>query len=98
MADVVRKRKFDALTCRDAGLLGESDEVQIAYAAEHGMALVTHNRIHFEELARQYLQDGRYHAGVIVAVRRPYYDNARRLLTLLNQMTADEMDNQLLYI
>jgi hypothetical protein len=37
-------------------------------------------------------------AGIIAAVPRPYYDNARRLLALLNQITADEMDNQLLYL
>jgi hypothetical protein len=98
VAEVVRGRKHSALTCREARLLGGSDEVQLEYAAERRLALVTHNRVHFEQLAREYIRIGCGHAGIIVAVRRPYYDNARRLLVLLNQMTADEMDNQLLYI
>jgi hypothetical protein len=98
IASVIRGRKLSALTCREAGLLGGSDESQLAYAAAHGLAIVTHNRLHFEQLAKQYMESGRGHAGIIVAVRRIYYDNARRLLVLMNQITADEMDNQLLYI
>lgn len=98
IAQVVQGRKFSALTCRDAGLLGETDEAQLEFAAGRGLALVTHNRVHFEQLAAQCIQAGRGHAGIIVAVRRPYYDTARRLLVLVNQMTADEMDNQLRYI
>lgn len=60
--------------------------------------MVTHNRRHFQELHFQYLAEDRDHAGIIVAFRRPPYEVARRLVPLLNRITADEMRNQLLYI
>ena len=36
--------------------------------------------------------------GVILAVRRPPQAITQRLLAVLNQVTADEMENQVLYI
>jgi hypothetical protein len=38
------------------------------------------------------------HYGIIFAVRRPPQEIARRLLVILNQVTADEMENQVRYI
>jgi hypothetical protein len=61
-------------------------------------ALLTHNRTDFEALAQQYFAAGQVHYGIIVAVRRPPQAITRRLLTILNQVTADEMENQLRYI
>ena len=46
----------------------------------------------------QYLAEDRYHAGIIIAVRKPPYEISDRLLRLLDRFTADEMRNQLLYI
>jgi len=36
--------------------------------------------------------------GIIIAVRRPPYEIVRRLSLILNQVTADEIQNQLRYI
>jgi hypothetical protein len=38
------------------------------------------------------------HYGVIFAVRRSPQEIAQRLLVILNQVTADEMQNQVRYI
>jgi hypothetical protein len=59
---------------------------------------VTHNRTDFERLAVPYFEDGRTHKGIICAVRRPPAEYARRLLSLLNERTAEDFENQLLYI
>ena len=98
VSELLKSRGFRAITARDAGQLGKSDSDQLAYAAEAGLTLLTHNRADFEELHRQYLADGRSHAGVIIAVRRSPYEIAERLLQLLDAVTADEIQNQLLYI
>ena len=95
---LLRSRGFVVTTTVEAGMLGASDERQMAYAASHEMAIVTHNRADFEELARQYLAAGNSHAGIIIAVRRPAHDIARRLLALMDQVAADEMIDQLRYI
>ena len=98
VADLVRARGFAATTTQEAGQLGRSDAEQLAYAVHHRKVLVTHNRHHFEALARQYSTAGQTHHGIILAVRRQPYEIARRLMLILNHVTADEMQNQVRYI
>jgi hypothetical protein len=59
---------------------------------------LTHNRVDFEALATDYFQTGTIHYGIIIARRHPPYELSRRILVLLNQVTADEMVDQLRYI
>ncbi|HEY52313.1 MAG TPA: DUF5615 family PIN-like protein [Caldilineae bacterium] len=98
IADLLRGRGFNVATTRDEGQLGNSDAVQLAFAAIHRKTLLTHNRADFEALARQYFEAGRTHSGIILAVRRPPHEIALRLLRILNYVTADEMENQIRYI
>jgi hypothetical protein len=98
IAQLVRARGFATLTTRDAGNRHLSDDEQLAYATAHGMAFLTHDRVHFEIIHQAYVTAEREHAGLIIAVRRSPYELARRLLLILNNVTADEMDNQLRYI
>ena len=98
MAELLKPKGFDVLTARDAGMLTKSDEHQLAYATEHGRAILTHNRDHFQELHQAWLAAPRPHAGIIIATRRDIYALANRVATLLNTLTADEIENQLLYI
>jgi hypothetical protein len=71
---------------------------QLAYAISQQQTFLTHNRADFEALARTYLAAGQSHYGIIIAVRHPPYEIVRRLLRILNQVTADEMQDQLRYI
>jgi len=98
IATLVRSRGLSATTTLVAGQIGKTDAQQLAFAAERRLAILTHNRTDFEKLAAEYYAQGRFHAGVIIAVRRNPYDLTRRLLLLLNDVTADEMDNQVMYI
>ncbi len=98
LADLIRARGFSALTTRDAGNLHASDTDQLAYAAQHQLTFVTHNRVDFEALAQTYFIAHQPHTGIIIAVRHPVHEVARRLLIILNHVTADEMQNQLRYI
>ena len=98
VADLVRARGFPALTTRDAGRLRNTDTEQLAYAADRQMALLTHNRVHFEDLNQEYFSTGRMHCGILIAVRRLPHQIVRNLLVILNRVTADEMVNQIRYI
>jgi hypothetical protein len=75
-----------------------TDDEQLLYAVSQQRALVTHNRSDFETLVRAYLDTERMHYGVILAVRRSPEAIAQRLLAILNQVTANEMQNQIRYI
>jgi hypothetical protein len=98
VARIVQGHGYDARTTRDEAMLGTRDVEQLAFASEQSMVLVTHNRTDFEDLARRYFEEGRTHSGIICAVRRPSRECARRLIALLNDRTAAEFVNQLLYI
>ena len=98
VADLVRGHGFAATTARDAGLLGESDAQQLEYAVGQRRAFMTHNRGDFAALSREYQVTGRTHWGLILAIRRPPREIARRLLLILNQVMADEMRDQVRYI
>ena len=98
VANLLRSRGFDATTAQQAKQLGKTDAEQLEYATGRGAAILTHNRTDFEDLAREYFNTGKLHAGIIVAVRKPYTEVVRRLLTILDSTTSDEMENQILYI
>ena len=98
IADLVRARSFQAMTTQETGQTGKNDTEQLAYAVGQQKTLLTHNRSDFESLAQHYLAAGQTHYGIIIATRRSPYEIVRRLLAILNQVTADEMENQLRYI
>mgnify|MGYP002777829658 CR=1 FL=1 len=98
VADLLHARGFDVITTRDAGQLHATDAEQLAYAISQARTLVTHNRSDFEELVQKYFDLGQTHYGVIFAVRRSPQEIAQRLLAILNQITSDEMQNQVRYI
>ena len=98
VADLVRARGFQVTTTQEAGQVSNSDAEQLAYVVSQEKTLLTHNRVDFETLARQYFAAGQMHYGIIIAMRRLPYEIAGRLLTLLNHVTADEVENQLRYM
>ena len=98
IADLLRARGFSALTTQEAGQLGGSDAEQLEFATSHRKALLTHHRADFEALARQHFSSGQTHYGIIIAVRHSPHEIMRRLLVILNQVTADELENQVRYI
>lgn len=98
LSEVLRARGFRATTTQEAGQLGKSDPEQLAFAAQQGKTLLTHNRVDFEVLARKYFEDNKPHSGIIIAVRRPPKELSRRLLILLNALTADEVESAIMYI
>jgi hypothetical protein len=53
---------------------------------------------HYEALAAEYFATGQTHCGIIIAARRPPFQLARLLSDIVNMLTADEMENQLVYI
>lgn len=98
IAELLRVRGFTAQTTQDAGRKQTDDEAQLAYAVSQRRTVLTHNRDDFAWLAQEYFVAGRKHYGIIIAVRRPPQEIVTRLMTILNQTTADEMEDQLIYI
>ncbi|MBX3052501.1 MAG: DUF5615 family PIN-like protein [Caldilineaceae bacterium] len=98
LATLLRVRGIDTTTTREEDMLGRLDSEQMQRAVTLGRAIVTHNRVDFEEIHANCVEQDVEHFGVIVAQRRDVYEIARRLGLLLNRLTADEITNQLFYI
>ncbi|MDT5123283.1 MAG: hypothetical protein QOC96_2765 [Acidobacteriota bacterium] len=98
VAGLVRARGFVAQTTQETGRTRTGDAAQLAYAVSQQRAMLTHNRDDFARLTQEYFAAGRKHFGIIIAVRRPPQELVLRLMTILNQTTADEMEDQIIYI
>lgn len=98
IAELLRRKGFSATTARDCEQLGKSDKEQIEFAVSQKRALVTHNRVDFERLVKEYFLKDKLHYGVIIAVRRSPKDLTQRIVEILNQINADEIQNQIRYI
>jgi len=98
IAPALRARGFDAVSVHELRQYGWSDARQLAHAAAQGRTIFTFNASDFLALHRQYLNEGKTHAGIIVSRQRPIRETLRRLLDLLNRITASEMFNQLRWI
>ena len=98
VGDLLRPRGFSVITTQEAGKVGHNDSAQLAWSVSCQKTLFTHNRTDFEGLARDYFETGVTHYGIIIAVRRLPHELARKLLVILNDVTADEMVNQIIYL
>lgn len=99
VAQLLRPHGFEVLTTRDAQNLGRSDAAQLDFATEHQWTLLTHNRCDYELLHEAALREQRPHGGILIASRRASdFELARRIMTLLNTFTAEDVTNQLLYL
>jgi hypothetical protein len=62
-----------------------------------GRCIVTHNRVDFERLHLQFIEEGRKHCGIIVVPQKNAYEIAQRVGILVNALTVESIKNQLLY-
>ena len=98
VAAALRLRHFDVLSAHETDRLGVDDDVQLQFAVEHDRALLTFNTPHYLNLHQVWLQAHKEHAGIIVSDQLPIGETIRRLLNLLNRVTADEIRNQLYWL
>ena len=78
-----------------------SDEVHLRYAASTGRVLVSHDLRDFQVLANEWSERGEAHAGIVLVHQPPrvsYGELRRRLLALLDQLTAEELANRVVWL
>nr|WP_287675984.1 MULTISPECIES: DUF5615 family PIN-like protein [unclassified Microcystis] len=97
VARLLRSRGLDVTTVPEQSTLGKTDSEQLEFAASLGRCLVTHNRVDFERLHLQFIEEGREHCGIIVVPQKTAYEVVQRVGILVNTLTVDSINNQLLY-
>ena len=90
----LRRRGVEAITLTRAELLGEADEVILAWSRIHRQAIVTHDT-DFLALARE----GREHAGIVYAPTELGIGSLIHGLLLVHAVyTAEEMHNRVEFV
>jgi hypothetical protein len=96
----LRSRGIEVATVLDEGMVGESDRDQLEYAWQTKRVLYTFNVADFCRLHKEYLTEGKPHAGIIVVYRQRYSvgEQLRLLLRLADLNSANDMINNLLFL
>ena len=96
----LRKRGVDVATALEAGATEETDERQLALAAELGRAVYSFNVGDFCHLHSQWLAESRSHAGIVLARQQQFSvgEQMRRLLRLIGAVSAEEMQNRIEFL
>lgn len=96
----LRARGVEVLTAVDAGMIEHEDREHLDYATEQGYTLCTFNVGDFYRLHSDYLVRGQHHAGIIFMQQQRFSvgEQMRRLLRLITEKSADEMENWVEYL
>lgn len=99
LACELRRHGYKAVTTQEAGQMEADDDSQLAYATTHGYAVLTYNQGDFCRRHVEYCLAGKKHAGIIIASRKVGLgETLRRLLRLLDSVTAEEMRGQIKFL
>ena len=101
LADDLRAAGYDVLTSQQAGMAAAADEEQLAFATREDRAILTFNIRDFAPLHHEWSTAARTHGGIIVSQQlgsRQYGLLLRRMLRLLNEVSADEIKGALLHL
>jgi predicted nuclease of predicted toxin-antitoxin system len=94
VADGLRRRGVDVLTTQEAGMLGVSDEEQLAFAANQGRVFLTGD----DDFFRLHAQ-GIQHVGIVYTNRQtPIGQIIRGLMLIYEVLDASDMQNHIEYV
>ena len=91
-------RNVDILSAHVAGLMSAPDEEHLRFATSAGRALFTFNTRNFVRLHTEWLSSDRHHAGIIVSDQIQVGQLIRRLLRLLDGLSAADMRDRLEFL
>jgi predicted nuclease of predicted toxin-antitoxin system len=97
VATLLRARGLDVTTVPEQAALGKTDREQLEFATSLSRCIMTHNRVDFERLHLQYMEEDKQHFGIIIVPQKNAYEVAQRIGILMSALTVDEITNQLLY-
>ena len=83
VSEILRKKRMDAVSAHETGMLEASDDEQLAFAVAQGRAMVTRNRDDFITLTVQFFNDLKPHCGLIIVPHTIPGSGFSKLATLL---------------
>lgn len=98
LVESLRQAGYDAISVHEIERQGLSDEEQLSFAIAQDRAIISHNIRDFAPLARLCAEQGVSHPGIIVAAQFEKGTLIRRTLTLLDSLTAEQLQDTLRFI
>ena len=98
LGQALRQKGFDAVDVRECGNIGLTDIEQLEYAVQEDRVIFTFNAVDYIELHVLFLTTGKTHPGIVVSKQRPFGETLQRLVKLLDEVSVDEMRNQLRWL
>jgi hypothetical protein len=98
IAPALRQRGYDAVAVREVNRRGLSDTDQLAFAVSRRLTVFSFNASDYVALHVNYVVAQREHAGIVISRQLTIGETLRRLLVLLDRVTAEEMRNQLRWL
>lgn len=91
LAEILRRRSYDATHVLELDRTGETDADQLGYAVQQERAILTHKVRDFIILDRENWQSGKEHFGILLSDQLPIGELLRRTLRFLGHRTAEEV-------
>ncbi len=100
LVQALRARGVDITTVAEQAKAGHSDEQQLEFAASQGRAIYSFNVKDYLLLHARFLERGVTHSGIILAAQDSFSvgEQMRRILRLIAERTAEEMQNQCVFL
>lgn len=99
LARELRFRGADVITAMEVGMVGRTDEQQLEWAAANSRAIYSFNRGDFYRLHTAWVRENRPHTGIILSRQDlSVGEQMRRLLRLINTLTAEEIRNRIEFL
>ena len=98
LAAQLRTYGFDVTSTLEMNMVEANDDEQLAYAASSRRAIVTFNHKDFAVRHNRYMEAGKEHWGIILSIEEAMDVMRRRLLKLLNAVSAEELKNQIRWL
>jgi hypothetical protein len=101
--DLVRallSRGVDLTTANLEGMIERDDRDHLDYAISQSRVLYSYNVGDYLALHSQYLQENKFHKGIILTQQQKYGigEQMRRILRLIGALSAEEMENRLEFL
>ncbi len=98
LAQQLRRYGLDVTSTLESELVSKSDREQLEFCCADKRAILTFNVDHFAALHNEFVAANKEHWGIIFSSREPIGVLTRRLLRLLNTLSAEELKNQIRWL
>ncbi len=100
LVQALKARGVDVATALDEQTIAHSDASHLSHASHLGRSLYSFNVRDYLQLHTEYMQEGKHHAGIILARQQHHAigEQVRRLLHLLAVKSAEQMRDSIEFL